>query len=292
MPPRGPNNFLARVAAMLGLATAGAREEVLDVHLSADLAPREVRVYLPEGGVRPDTPLLVAFDGQMMPKWKLAEALGAVEREGRRAAPLVVAIAATTERIEEYGLAGRPDYAGRGRKAGALQEFVVRELVPAVGKRYGLELRPARTGVFGASMGGLAALDLAWRHPEVFGCAGVFSGSLWWRSDNSSAAAQQTSRLMHERVRNTAMPPPLRLWFQAGTKDETDDRDDNGVIDAIQDTTELMDELRSRGWRDGRDLAYVQVEGGEHNEATWARALPLFFDWALPERGSAEGRKD
>jgi len=273
---------------MLGWATAGAREERLELSWPANLRPREIRVYRPASGVRPDTPLLVALDGQTMPQWKLTEAIGAVEREGRLAAPLVVAIAATTERIEEYGLAGRPDHAGRGRKAGAFQEFMVREVVPAVRKRHGLELTPARAGVFGASMGGLAALDLAWRHPEVFGFAGVFSGSLWWRGDDSSAAAQQRSRLMHERVRDTALPPPLRLWFQAGTRDETDDRDGNGVIDAIQDTTELMDELRSRGWRDGRELAYVQVEGGEHNEATWALALPLFFDWALPEKKKVE----
>jgi enterochelin esterase-like enzyme len=159
--------------------------------------------------------------------------------------------------------------------------MVVEEILPWAAAHYGLELRRERTGVCGASMGGLSAFDLAWRHPDIFGFAGVFSGSLWWRGDDSAVAAQQSSRLAHRQVREAKAAPPVRFWFQAGTRDETDDRDGNGVIDAIQDTTELMDELRARGWRDGKNMTYAQVEGGEHNEATWARVLPDFLRWAF-----------
>jgi len=84
---------------------------------------------------------------------------------------------------------------------------------------------------------------------------------------------------MHQRVRATPTRPAVRLWFEAGTADETADRDGNGVIDAIQDTTELLDELRAKGFRDGVDLAYREVIGGEHHESTWARVLPEFLDW-------------
>ena len=275
---------LGRLFVTLGLATAVAREEVLGTFGTGELLPREVRVHLPPGGITNDTPLLFAFDGQMMSAWRLSETLAEMGRTGGPV-PLVVAIPATADRIEEYGLAGLPDYLGRGRKAAAFQRMVLEEVLPAVRSRYGVAATRERTGVFGASMGGLSAFDLAWRHPEVFGFAGVFSGSLWWRGDNLDAAAKQASRLAHRQVRGGALPTfAVRFWFEAGTADETDDRDGNGVIDAIQDTTELMDELRARGWRDGPDLAYVQVEGGQHNEATWARALPLFLNWALPER--------
>lgn len=71
-------------------------------------------------------------------------------------------------------------------------------------------------------------------------------------------------------------------WFEAGTRDETDDRDENGVIDAIQDTTELVAELEKCGFERGSNLKQVEIPGGEHNEATWAGALPRFLDWALP----------
>ena len=68
----------------------------------------------------------------------------------------------------------------------------------------------------------------------------------------------------------------------AGTLDETDDRDGNGVIDAIQDTTELMDELAAKGYQREIDMVYVQVDGGRHNQSTWAIVLPDFLRWAFP----------
>ena len=83
-------------------------------------------------------------------------------------------------------------------------------------------------------------------------------------------------------MRETAAKPPLRLWFQAGTEDEKDDRDGNGVIDAIQDTTELIDELVTRGFVRGRDVVYRETPGGRHHPSTWARELPEFLRWAFP----------
>ena len=100
--------------------------------------------------------------------------------------------------------------------------------------------------------------------------------------DASSVAARQNSRVAHAAVRAGPFKPGLRFWFEAGTKDETDDRDGNGVIDAIQDTTELIDALTALGYNAGADVEYVQVEGGQHNQATWAAALPDFLIWAFP----------
>jgi enterochelin esterase-like enzyme len=246
------------------------------------LPPREIRIYLPPAGVTPTTPVLVALDGQAMSAWHLEETLAALAAKGQFAPPLVVAVAAGPERIEEYGMAGTPDYAGRGRQAAVFQHFVVEALLPAIRTRYGIRAERERTGLMGASLGGLAAFDLAWRHAETFGFVGIFSGSFWWRGDNSSPAARQTSRLAHRLVRASPAQPPLRCFFEAGTKDETDDRDGNGVIDAIQDTTELIAELEKRGYVHGRNLRYLEIPGGEHRESTWAQALPEFLEWALP----------
>jgi enterochelin esterase-like enzyme len=196
----------------------------------------------------------------------------------------LVAISSGKDRLEEYGMAGTPDYAGRGKRAAAFQRFVLGSVLPAVRSRFGIKADPARTGVMGSSLGGLAAFDLAWRHPDVFGFAGIFSGSFWWRGEDGPAAVRQSSRLAHRLVRATpSQSPAPRLWFSAGTKEETDDRDGNGVIDAVQDTTELIAELERRGARRGPDLAYTQVDGGEHNEASWSKALPGFLEWALAE---------
>ncbi len=249
------------------------------------VAPRCVSIYLPpdyDAGRAQPYPLLVALDGQTMPRWGLAGTLEKLVRAKQIEPVVVAAVPASADRIDEYGTAGSLDYAGRGRLAKAFQELLAGVVLPTVREQYHVCGTAAGTGIFGASMGGLCAFDSAWRRPQVFGLAGVFSGSLWWREDDAGVNSQQISRIVHRQVRDTVDRPALRFWFQAGTRDETDDRDGNGVIDAIQDTTELMDELAAKGFEPGRDMSYHQVEGGEHHEATWARALPEFLRWAVP----------
>ena len=73
----------------------------------------------------------------------------------------------------------------------------------------------------------------------------------------------------------------MRFWFQAGTLDEKDDRDHNGVIDSIQDTTELIDELALKGYKRDKELVYVQVESGQHHPSTWAEVLDQFLLFAF-----------
>ena len=253
------------------------------------LQPRTITVYLPPGydvtRAQP-YPLLLALDGQTMPQWRLAETLDALVAAGAIEPVVVAAVPASSDRMDEYGTAGTLDHAGRGRRAEKFQQLLVDEVLPWVRGNHHVAADAAQTGIFGASLGGLCALDSAWRRPQVFGLAGVFSGSLWWRADDSTVAAKQASRIAHRLVRETAVKPSLRLWFEAGTRDETEDRDGNGVIDAIQDTTELIDALAAKGFVRGRDVVYHEIEGGEHHEDTWAQALPEFLRWAFPPRGN------
>jgi iron(III)-enterobactin esterase len=266
---------------------AKSRIEQTEVLAVRGVAPRRVSVYLPPryeaGRLRP-YPLLIALDGQTMPQWRLAETLDELVGAGRIEPVVVAAVPASADRIEEYGTAGALDFAGRGRQAKAFQDLLAGLVLPSLRERYHVAGEAADTGIFGASLGGLCAFDSAWRRPQVFGVAGIFSGSLWWRADDSSVAARQASRIAHRRVREAKHKPVLRLWLEAGTRDETADRDGNGVIDTIQDTLELMAELETKGFQRGVDLAYHQIEGGEHHETTWARALPEFLGWALPPR--------
>ncbi len=280
-----PKTWLICLLAWLASTELHAKVDTLAGLAWGGLVPREVRVYLPPGEITATTPVLIALDGQNMAAWRLEATLAGLAAQDRRVPPLVVAIAAGGDRIEEYGMAGTLDHAGRGKRAMEFQRFVIGTVLPAVRSRYPVGADPAHTGIMGASLGGLAAFDLAWRHPETFGFAGIFSGSFWWRGADGPVAVRQASRLAHRLVRESAARPATqRFWFEAGARDETDDRDGNGVIDAIQDTTELIDELERQGYSRGRDMEYVQLPDGEHNEATWAGALPGFLEWALPAR--------
>lgn len=280
MPPPD-STLLARLSGWLH-GGAVRIEKLRSVH-SPELGNRRtISVYLPPGYTHDrEFPLLVAHDGQEMGAWKLAGALAQHHAAGH-VTPVVAAIPANAGRMHEYGTAGQLNSDGLGARAAAFEAFVSDTVVPLLRRRYQVSRLPAQTAVMGASLGGLSAFDLAWRRPDIFGVAGVFSGSFWWRTSNVSVAEQQASRIMHQIVRDSATKPPLRLWLQAGTLDEQEDRDGNGVIDAIQDTTELIDELVARGFTRDRDVVYRESPGGRHHPATWAQELPEFLRWAFP----------
>ena len=84
---------------------------------------------------------------------------------------------------------------------------------------------------------------------------------------------------MHVQVRNGSFQKGLKFFFACGDDDEAEDRNGNGVIDAIDDTIDLMRELLAKGYLEGRDFHYEQLSGGRHDRATWARALPAFLRW-------------
>ena len=279
--PRSPAPLFTRLSGWLQ-GGSGVRLEKHAVDAPQLGRRLTLTVYLPPGYTHDHVhPLLVAHDGQEMGAWKLAGAL-ASHHAACRITPVVAAIPASHDRMHDYGTAGRLNADGLGARAAEVQAFAADTVVPLLRRRYQISRRPAQIGVMGASLGGLSAFDLAWRRPEVFGVAGLFSGSFWWRTSNASIAEQQASRLVHQRVRETVAKTPLRLWFQAGTQDEQADRDGNGVIDAIQDTTELVDELVAKGFTRGRDVVYHETAGGRHHPDTWARELPEFLRWSFP----------
>jgi iron(III)-enterobactin esterase len=244
----------------------------------------------PDYDHQPDRSYKVLYvnDGQDMPAVKLADTLAALIAHHEIEPIIVVAIHATRDRLQEYGTAGIPNARGQGRKARKYSFFVLDEVLPYINRRYRTLTGPLNTAIMGWSLGGLMAFDLAWNHPDVFSAVGVFSGSFWWRTDDADPHKRQESRIMHRRVRDADSPGQLRLWFEAGTLDEQEDRDNNGVIDAIQDTTELMDELELKGFRRGLDMIYTQVEGGEHNQRTWGFSLPYFLRWTFPTMAYAQ----
>jgi enterochelin esterase-like enzyme len=260
--------------------------ETLRAFPSAHLGNRRpIRVLLPPHYARragERFPTIYLNDGQDVDSLSVVATLERLYDQRAIRHLIVVAVYATADRLNEYGVAGVPNAQGRGTRADAYEAFLLEEVMPAINRRYRTLAGPAHTAIAGMSLGGLAAFDLAWRHPELFGTVGVFSGSFWWRTDDRTWRTRQASRIMHRRVRGTPGRPALRMWFQAGTEDETSDRDGNGVIDAIQDTTELMDELVAKGYRPGADMTYLEIAGGRHDQATWARALPEFLTWAFP----------
>lgn len=228
--------------------------------------------------------LLILNDGQLLHKVKIKEALLELYSTNK-IPPVIVCGVHAYNRLHEYGVSGVPDYKKRGEKALKYSRFVVNELLPLLRKNFRIRQDAAGVAIAGFSLGGLSAFDIAWNYPHVFGMAGVFSGSFWWRSKGySDGYDDESDRIMHRIVRSTDSKSHQKFWFQCGTEDEASDRNQNGIIDSIEDTLDLITELEKIGFERGKDICYVEVNGGKHNEETWAEILPDFLEWAFSSK--------
>ncbi|NJB86040.1 enterochelin esterase-like enzyme [Lewinella marina] len=276
-----PLSFFRQLAGSLLSRRRGLLRRTYTLH-STHLG-REVRLDV----YRPSVPpwrllsLVIFNDGQDLEKMNLKKRLSKLYRKGNLPATLVVGVHAG-DRMQEYGTAGRRDHAGNGAAAPAYEKFITLELIPWLEDHYNLYHGPERRSIAGFSLGGLNAFDLAWRNPQHFRTAGVFSGSLWYRHKAFNPKLPDAHRIVHDYVaKRKKKTISNRFWFMAGTADETEDRNQNGVIDSIDDTLQLMALLREKGLEVGRDMAYVEVEGGRHEPETWGEVVGDFLSWAL-----------
>ena len=196
---------------------------------------------------------------------------------------LCIGIHAGTLRKFEYGTAETADYKGRGNLAHRYMRFITEELVPAIHLLFPGRLN-ARWAFAGFSLGGLSALDISWNHGQLFYLAGVFSGSLWWRTmDKDDPEYQdQQHRIMHNQIQQGKKIPGMKFFFECGTADEAEDRNGNGIIDSIDDTMDLIAALAEKGYDRLEDICYHEIDGGKHDIPTWAAAMPVFLRWAFP----------
>jgi enterochelin esterase-like enzyme len=239
-----------------------------------------VDCYLPRNISQPETlPLLLVNDGQDLPKFQFEEMLEELVANKVIEPLVVVAIYCGNDRKNEYGTSFITDYLGRGAKAKEYNEFIFNELLPFIRTTY--KLPQVREKAFaGFSLGALSAMDIVWNKPGEFTKSGLFSGSFWWRTKEvGDSYTEDLDRIMHQQVRAGKPAPWLKFFFQCGTDDEAADRNNNGIIDSIDDTRDLIDELVNKGYTYPGDIYYYEMEGGRHDVPTWGQAMPEFLKW-------------
>jgi enterochelin esterase-like enzyme len=239
-----------------------------------------ISCYLPRGVQYPEQMgLLLINDGQNMKELGLATMLEGLLTANEIEPIVCVAIHTGAARKAEYGTAKCADYMGRGAKAGLYTRFIFEELLPFIHAAFAIDSFKEKSFA-GFSLGGLSALDIVWNHPMAFSKVGVFSGSLWWRIKGlEDGYNEATDRIMHMQVKEGGYYPWLRFFFETGTQDETMDRNNNGIIDSIDDTLALIDDLVLKGYHRQKDIQYLELADGKHDIATWARAMPEFLKW-------------
>ena len=221
--------------------------------------------------------LLLINDGQDLLKMNFSHLLRQVG--SINSSLLIIAIHAGAERKQEYGVAGIPDFMLRGTKADAYAQFILKELLPelksmlkgyTIGQKY----------LAGFSLGGLMAFDMAIDYPDEFSAVGVFSGAFWWRSKAlDNGYVEEVDRIMHAKIRTKKRDDRLRFFLQTGQLDELADRNNNGIIDSIDDTLGIIDELVMLGYKKEHQITYVELQDGKHDIETWGRVMPVFLEW-------------
>ena len=281
-------------------------------------APDRVRVdvHLPPGydpDASPGYPVLYLHDGQDARAMRLRETLADLYDRDAIAPLIVAAIHMLPDRMGTYGLSDRQAgtaivantrYGPVGTRAHDYAQWVATGLVPAIDARYNTRTTPDARATLGWSLGALAAFNLGWQYPDLFARVGMFSPSLWLSSDTTDAGTVQCTRLAQRLVHDGPPRVGMRVFRGIGDAEETDDRDGDGINDALDDVRDFalgwnaddasleagtgLRGLAQSGYRvdadhatpPGRsDVALHVLPGGQHNQASWAVLLPRFLRW-------------
>ncbi len=242
------------------------RDVKLDIYLPADFDP--LVLYS----------LLLINDGQDLPQMPFDTLLSELIITKQIESLIAIGIHCGVDRKMEYGTAYAADFEGRGSRAGLYSKFIFDELLPFIRKH--LSITSFKDKSFaGFSLGALSALDIVWNHPNQFNKVGIFSGSLWWRRKAyEDGYDDEKDRLMHLQIRKADFYPWIKFFLQCGELDENADRNNNGIIDSIDDTLDLIVELKAKGYTD-EHIEYLLLSDGKHDVPTWANAFPAFLKW-------------
>ena len=234
---------------------------------------RTLIVYVPpdyEAQSHTRYPVLYMHDGQNLfdsetafggNEWRLDDTAEELIDRGVVAPLIIVGIYNTGEqRIHEYTPTADPKLGGG--KADLYGGMLVEEVKPFIDKTYRTLNGPENTGLGGSSLGGLVTLHLGLKYPQVFGKLAVLSPSVWW--DNKDILRE---------IEQLPSKPPLKIWLDMGTAE-------GGM--SLEDTEMLRDAMRARGWSEGKDLAYFEIEGATHSETAWAQRVGPFLRFLFP----------
>ena len=254
-------------------------DEIYSRHLQTHVKLTIISTPLPDD--KGEMNLLLLNDGQDMEQLKVKETLADLYKKNLLQPVIIVGINAAN-RNDIYGVAGQPDYQNRGSKADKYAAFIDNELYAFVKKRAGVRKFKSVT-IAGCSLGGLSAFDIAWNHADKIDKVAVLSGSFWWRDKDAAAPdySDDTNRILLASVKSSRKKPHLKYWFYAGDKEETSDRDKDGVTDAVDDTKDLITIIQKKNVCPPGDIVFHESKEGKHDYDSWSKVFPEFLLWAV-----------
>ncbi|MBL7701332.1 MAG: esterase [Ferruginibacter sp.] len=254
-------------------------DELYSRHLQRQVKLTIISTPMPDD--KTDLNLLILNDGQDIGQFRIKETIDSLYRK-KLIKPLLVVAVHAGDRMKEYGVSDKPDFAKRGDKAGYYDEFINNELYPYA-KKMATVRKFKSVVIAGCSQGGLSAFDIAWNHADKIDKVGIFSGSFWWRDKDDKAAdySDAKNRIILEKLKASRKKAALKYWFYAGGKEETGDRDKDSIIDVVDDTRDVIELIKSKNICLPDDIRLVEDANGKHDYESWSKQLPAFLIWAF-----------
>lgn len=231
---------------------------------------RSFRVYLPRGyrqHLSRRYPVLYLQDGQNIfesgsfGSWNAQRSLDRGIRRGEVEEVIVVAVDHGPGRFDDYV----PSEDGGANQRYA--RFLSQELKPHIDRLFRTRLGPQEAALVGSSLGGVAALSIAWDHFHQFGKVASLSGS-WWLKKFQARMLGQARR-------------PLKIYVDSGNA--------GPYNDCIHHTVALRHDLENKlGYQLGRDLCHVVGDQHSHTEGAWGQRLIHALRFLFPAEGAPE----
>lgn len=164
-------------------------------------------------------------------------------------------------RINEYTPTKLPgtDWGGEADLYGRL---LVEEIKPFIDQRYRTLSGASNTGLGGSSLGGLLSIYLGIKHADTFGKLALSSPASYWDDEMIVRAVHALRAKPHQRV-----------WLDIGTAEP---------VGFLNSTRSLHEALIGKRWKEGIDLRYMEVAGGQHNPAAWAERVDRLLTFLFP----------
>jgi enterochelin esterase-like enzyme len=233
---------------------------------------RKVTVYIP-AQYKPGTaaPFIVSADAYGSNKAQLPHILDNMIAEHRLPVMIAVMIAngggdgGGSERGLEYDTV-----------SGKYAEFVEAEILPRVEKEYGVTLTKDPDGrmTLGGSSGGAVAYTMAWFHPELYHRVLTYSGT--FVNQQSGPDAPHGAWEYHEHFIPTSPVKPLRIFLEAGERDNGATSSGAGLHNWVLANTRMADALKAKGYH----YQFIYAKGAGHTDGkVIAQTYPQALEW-------------
>lgn len=217
---------------------------------------RNVTVYLP-AGYQPNTelPLIVTADGPDRLLFPALDSLIAAHR-----IPAVAAVSIANGGGDAQGSQRGLEY---DTMSGRYAEFVEREVLPEVERRYHVKLTHDPDGrlAMGNSSGGAAALIMAWYHPEWYHRVLAYSGTWINQQWPPNPATPHGAWAFPEHLIADTPPKPIRIWMEVGDRDLLNP---NAMRDGMHDWVIANENLASALAAKGYHYQFVFAQNAVH----------------------------